>query len=189
MGKKDLDIVPISSSSKDYNQSVHRTINRNDSDQFWSSGSSEAPEASEWLTYKIPISSGTGENNKMLSGCAIINKFIIKVFDPKNLQNVPHKYAPSQVQIEVGSSPEQYDYKSKVFEVDQDSSEEQVFSITPDLCSGRYIKINLLGKPHIQPTDNKYYVALQYVGVQGIPFNELIINSNSNSQEESKNDN
>jgi hypothetical protein len=31
-GNKDLELVPIDSSSKDYNQSVHRTINRNDSD-------------------------------------------------------------------------------------------------------------------------------------------------------------
>ena len=31
-GKTDLELVPLDSSSKDYNQSVHRTINRNDSD-------------------------------------------------------------------------------------------------------------------------------------------------------------
>ena len=29
-GKTDLELVPLDSSSKDYNQSVHRTINRND---------------------------------------------------------------------------------------------------------------------------------------------------------------
>ena len=46
------------------------------------------------------------------------------MFDPKQMQNVAHKYAPKQIQIEVGSLPDKYDYKSKVFDIDQDSSEE-----------------------------------------------------------------
>jgi hypothetical protein len=65
---------------------VHRTINRNDSDQFWSSGASDTPEADEWLTYKIPMD--LDSKNHLVGGCAIINKFVIKVFDPKNMQNV-----------------------------------------------------------------------------------------------------
>lgn len=34
------------------------------------------------------------------------------------MQGVAHKYAPKQIQIEVGLTPEKYDYKSKVFEID-----------------------------------------------------------------------
>ena len=67
---------------------------------------------------------GSETQNQLLSGCAIISKFSIKVFDPKNMQNVNHKYAPAKIQIEVGSTPEKYDYKSKVFDIDQESSEE-----------------------------------------------------------------
>ena len=52
---RDLELIPLDSSSKDYNQSVHRTINRFDDDQFWSSSGSDTPEANEWLTYKIPV--------------------------------------------------------------------------------------------------------------------------------------
>jgi len=43
----------------------------------------------------------------------------------------------------------------------------------PDLVSGRFIKVNLLGKPHKQPMDNKYYVAMNYVGLMGISFDKM----------------
>lgn len=35
----------------------------------------------------------------MLQGAAIITKLKLKIFDPKFLQQVSHKYAPNQVQI------------------------------------------------------------------------------------------
>ena len=38
---------------------------------------------------------------------------------------------------------------------------------------GSYIKINLLGKPVEQFTDKQFYIALRYVGVQGITVNEM----------------
>jgi hypothetical protein len=38
---------------------------------------------------------------------------------------------------------------------------------------GSYIKINLLGKPVEQFTDKQFYIALRYVGVQGITINEM----------------
>jgi hypothetical protein len=62
MDKKNLQLIPIESSSKDYNQSVHRTINRKCHDQFWSSGPSDSPDANEWLTYKIPIGNTNSSN-------------------------------------------------------------------------------------------------------------------------------
>ena len=51
----DLELIPLESSSKDYNQSIHRTINKEDPNQFWSSKGSENPDDNEWLEYKIPI--------------------------------------------------------------------------------------------------------------------------------------
>ena len=50
-----------------------------------------------------------------LKGCTVIRKFSIKVFDPSNMQSVNFLYAPSSVQIEVGDSPDHFNYKSKVF--------------------------------------------------------------------------
>ena len=93
--KKELLLIPIESSSKDHNQSVHRTINKNCQDQFWSSGPSDSPENNEWLEYKIPISMGSQQ--PMLQGAAIITKLKFKVFDPKFLQQVSHKYAPKAI--------------------------------------------------------------------------------------------
>lgn len=60
----------------------------------------------------------------MLQGAAIITKLKLKIFDPKFLQQVSHKYAPNQVQIEVGNSPGKYDYQSRIFDVEQGTSEE-----------------------------------------------------------------
>jgi len=40
----------------DHNQSIHRTVNRNDEDQFWSSAGSESEDSNEYLTYKVSIS-------------------------------------------------------------------------------------------------------------------------------------
>jgi hypothetical protein len=49
---------------------------------------------------------------------------IFKVFNPENFQDVPHKYAPSGIQIEVGNAPDKYEYKSRVFEVQQGTDNE-----------------------------------------------------------------
>lgn len=89
---REIKLTPLDSSSKDYNQSVHRTVNRHDQNQFWSSGGSTTPEADEWLTYKIPLASDS--QNDGLKGYALIRKFVIKIFDPSYMQNVTHKYAP-----------------------------------------------------------------------------------------------
>jgi hypothetical protein len=48
-----IDLHPIGSSSQDYNQSIHRTLNLYDDNQFWSSTGSEDPEKVEWLEYKL----------------------------------------------------------------------------------------------------------------------------------------
>jgi hypothetical protein len=61
---------------------------------------------------------------------------------------VEFKYSPNAIQIEIGMHQNVYNYKSKIFYVDQDSLDEQQFDLSPDICCGRYIKINLLGKPH-----------------------------------------
>lgn len=47
--------MPLKASSTDYNQSVHRTVNRHDERYFWSSGGSETPDSEEFLDYKVPI--------------------------------------------------------------------------------------------------------------------------------------
>ena len=102
------------------------------------------------------------------------------------MQHVNFKYAPAAVQIEIGDAPDKYDYKSKIFAVNQDSSEEQEFDLSPDLCCGRYIKINLLGKPHVQSTDEQYYVAMSYVGIQGMKLDALVIDKQLEKQPQGK---
>ena len=50
-----VELMPLDASSTDYNQSVHRSVNRDDPDQFWSSAGSPSSDANEWLKYKVPI--------------------------------------------------------------------------------------------------------------------------------------
>ena len=52
---RDVELMPLSASSTDFNQSVHRSVNRGDPDQFWSSSGSPSSDANEWLKYKVPI--------------------------------------------------------------------------------------------------------------------------------------
>ena len=85
--------MPLEASSQDYNQSVHRTVNVSDENQFWSSTGSGTAQANEWLTYKIPMA----EIQKGVNGYAVITKFKLKVFDPNLMQVVDHKYAPDKV--------------------------------------------------------------------------------------------
>ena len=66
-------------------------------------------------------------------------------------------------------------YKSRLFDVDDKDLGEQEFDLAPELCTGRFIRLNMIGKPFIQTEDNKYYVALQFFGVQGILFDQLYL--------------
>lgn len=81
---------------------------------------------------------------------------IVSVFKSR-YSNGSDLYPPQYVQIEVGNSPTDFFYKSQIFEVDQKSDAEQIFSIFPDLVFGTFIKVNLIGKPGIQMTDQKHY--------------------------------
>jgi hypothetical protein len=51
----DLEIFPLAATSKDYNQSVHRTVNPINLKYFWSCAGSPTPEAEECLDYKFPV--------------------------------------------------------------------------------------------------------------------------------------
>ena len=42
----------------------------------------------------------------------------------------------------------------------------------------------MLGKPHKQPMDDKYYVAISYFGVVGICLNQISIGASSQQEEE-----
>lgn len=49
-----LPLQGVTESSKDYNQSIHRTLDINDEHGFWSSTGSKTQDASEFLLYKLP---------------------------------------------------------------------------------------------------------------------------------------
>lgn len=51
-----------------------------------------------------------------MRGCAIIKKFIIKVYDP-SYHWIYSKFAPEAVQLLVGNEPDVFNYASPIFKV------------------------------------------------------------------------
>lgn len=97
----------VEASSQDYNQSIHRTLDRMSLDYFWSSKGHDTADANEWLIYKVA-------SNKSATELAVINAVVISVFQPRFHPGLPF-YPPQKVQIEVGSSPTKFEYKSPVY--------------------------------------------------------------------------
>jgi len=60
-----------------------------------------------------------------------------------------------------------------VFDYKPNTAEEQVFLLLPGLAIGTHLKITLIGKPTPQYTDDKFYLALRYVGVQGVALHSI----------------
>lgn len=76
-----------------------------------------SPDANEWLTYKIPRT----DLNDPTSGYAIVKDFTIQVFNPYLLGHGSKKYASRKIQIEIGNTPDNYHYQSRIFQVDQNN--------------------------------------------------------------------
>lgn len=108
-----------------------------------------------------------------MRGYALISSIKLQVFNPILMQNVSHKYAPRAIQIEIGNFQDVYHFKSEEFPVDQESAQLQEFFLLPNVVCGRYIKVHLLGKPHKQTMDNKFYQAISYFGVNGLTFDQI----------------
>lgn len=105
------------------------------------------------------------------------------------MQSVDFKYAPSKVQLLVGNEPGEFSQHSREYEVHQSSLEEQVFDLTPDLLCGRYIRLRMIGKPGFQNLnfgETGYFVALNYVGVEGVALDEIQLPPQFKEEEEKK---
>ncbi|CDW77923.1 UNKNOWN [Stylonychia lemnae] len=153
-----LMIEGIESSTQDYDQSIMKTVQRHKNDYFWSSEGSKNESDQEYLIYKIA--------SRDQSESALITSIVMKVFQANFQFNDP-LYPPKQIQIEIGNELEKYHYKSKIFQVIQNTQDEQKFSLYPDLVCGQYIKITLFGKPQIQRMNGQRYIAIGYVGLIG----------------------
>ena len=140
-------VLPISSSSQDLNQSLHRTVNADNEDQFWSSQGTDSGDDTEWLLYKT-------------SSPVFIKSFKIKLFKSK------FHFDPKMVCIQVGNSPDNFHYCSQQFEVGTDL--EQEFVVAPSVTYGCYFKLMLIGKKNKQSHDEKYYTALNYFGLKAV---------------------
>lgn len=78
----------------------------------------------------------------------MISSIVLGVFKSRYQDDSP-LYPPRMIQIEVGNTPDQFHYKSRIFAVRNDTDAEQEFSLWPDVVVGEYIKVNMIGKPRI----------------------------------------
>mmetsp|Transcript_12641 Transcript_12641/g.11189 ORF Transcript_12641/g.11189 Transcript_12641/m.11189 type:complete len:260 (-) Transcript_12641:519-1298(-) len=83
-------------------------------------------------------------------------------------------FPPSKVRFKVGFVPDKYHYTSPLFTY-EDNAQDQYFSLFPDVVVGKFLKIEFYGKPKKQDTDNKNYIALQKVSLQGIHVDSVQI--------------
>ncbi|CDW71928.1 UNKNOWN [Stylonychia lemnae] len=155
---KHLMIEGIESSTQDYDQSIYKTVQRLQQDYYWSSTGSGNEQDQEFLIYKL-----ASRNHPER---ALITSIVMSAFQATFQVNDPI-YSPKQIQFEIGNELEKYHYKSRIFEFRQSTKNEQTFSLLPDLVCGEYIKITLIGKPQMQRTDRKRYIAIRYVGLKG----------------------
>ena len=110
-----LDIAGVKASSQDFNQSIFRTLDRQSLDFFWSSTGSNGANHNEWLLYQIAkptraVSQGSiGER-------ALIHSVVLANFKSR-FSLTTELYPPRQVQIEVGDSPDNFHYRSRIYNV------------------------------------------------------------------------
>lgn len=152
-----ISIKGLQDSSHDYDQTVHRTIDLEDLNSFWSSGPSDTADHKEWLLYEV-----------YESPC-LISSVMITVFRALFQLNDPI-FPPSKVRFKIGLTPSKYHYTSPLFEF-ENNAEDQHFSLLPDIVIGKYILVEMYGKPMLQNMDNKHYIALQKVAIHGSPLN------------------
>lgn len=74
-------------------------------------------------------------------------------------------FKPNQFRVSVGMHPEVALFKTEEVNC-EDSYDFQEVSL-PVNCFGDWIRLDLIGKPSHQLSDNQYYVALNFVGVEG----------------------
>ena len=135
------------------------TLSRNNASGFWSSGPSDTADSTESLIYEISGESPT-----------LVHSITMAIFDPGRIQNSETTYPPKQVKFLLGSSPTDFHFQSEAYLVSPDTDLEQQFVVFPKIAVGRFLKVLLIGKPTIQDTDKKHYIAIRYVGVAGTPL-------------------
>jgi hypothetical protein len=83
-GRKVLKLIGIESSSHDFNQTIYRTLDKDNKDSFWSSTGSESQNDNEFLVYRIK------------KGPALISSVSMYVYSATFQSNMPI-YHPEKV--------------------------------------------------------------------------------------------
>jgi len=78
----------IEASSQDFNQSIHMTLTRNNTESFWSSGPSDSSNDSDFLVYKLADSKAEA---------MLFSSVTLATFDPTTIQQAEKDYPPNQI--------------------------------------------------------------------------------------------
>ena len=131
-----LPLESIDSSSHDFNQTVHRTLDERNKDTFWSSAGSKTSQASEWLYYRI-----AGEEP------AWITHVSFSIFRARFQQNDP-LYGPEKVRFSFGILEGVFHHTTPLYSV-RSTDELQTFAVLPEVVLAKYVKVHFIGKPQM----------------------------------------
>eukprot|EP00357_Protocruzia_adherens_P007551 CAMPEP_0114988344 /NCGR_PEP_ID=MMETSP0216-20121206/9544_1 /TAXON_ID=223996 /ORGANISM="Protocruzia adherens, Strain Boccale" /LENGTH=264 /DNA_ID=CAMNT_0002351109 /DNA_START=74 /DNA_END=865 /DNA_ORIENTATION=- len=145
----------IEASSTDFDQNINRTIMKS-SDLFWSSEGSD-PNGKEYLIYQF-------------RGWVHVKEIMLSAYKAWFMPGGP-TYSANSIKISVGSKVGDYHFVSKEFLMDHHNQWQ--FFIVPGFVVGKVVRIDLIGKPERQASDNLYYHAFNYALASGTPLEDF----------------
>jgi len=147
-----LTISPVGRSSADATvQEIDCTVSP--TLRFWSSTGSTTPESNEYLIYSLQEKT-------------LVTTVEISFYQALYQLGRPC-YASQRVRVSVGDRLGEYHYVSPDFSV-SNIPNIQTLPIYPAIVSGKFVRIDLLGKQQTQAPDNRFYSCVRWLSVRGI---------------------
>ena len=156
-----LDLKGVEQSTYDYNsQKIEWTLQYDREYTFWSSVGSDSIEDSEYLIYEIK------------DGTCLISTIQITAYGTG--YGSTKQYYPRSVRFLIGNSIDNYHYISPLYKYAKNLNDQHFF-LLPDIVIGNYVKMEFYGKPTMQNSDQRYYIAIKHVCISGCSIGSKLI--------------
>jgi len=127
---------------------------------LWSSKGSKTTDTDEWLLYKF---------KKPFS---IITKIRVVAHKASDQTGEPI-FAPRRVQFFIGFGPNEFHFKSVIYDYPLDDAPIKFEIGLPNIVIGSFLKIQFYGKRTLQASDNLYYLTIKNVCTLGYSLGSL----------------
>ena len=157
---------------------------------YWSSKGSESPMASDALVFKLknPLTAVSSIQIRPFEahfqrGSPIYAPMFVRFSfgdgrcETKDLGEEESEEPRGEYSNSVGAASSSggllgWNWTSKLYPMEQVHALQE-FKLSPTLCCGGYVRVELLGRTQRQEVDNLYYVCLSYVKVLGRPVKDF----------------